>query len=1033
METNISGLACCLVAALLFANTWKGDFVYDDSRAIVSNEDLRPSSSWMDLWRHDFWGTRLDHAGSHQSWRPLCVLSFRLNYYWSGLNPKSYHIVNIALHSLVTLCLTLLVQPIVRRRWVRWIVSLAFAVHPIHCEAVASIVGRAELGAALHTLVALLAYRAHLKARGRRRRRRCQENTEATHHTKEERHQQQQDEEDEEDDEEKQKRIMGKKGKSLMESTSTRAHRNPFESRQSLLSLFIRRVTICCCWSHPLKKIQYRVTSSLTSASNNVHKRDQQQRRHHQPDDHHHGQQDGDELARNRWRSSEKKKTKKEEDETLKEKGSSGCCVYLWTSLTAAASAILWKETGMVAIPLCAVMELSQHIKVGPSRRQSPSNRQSSDRNHRHLVQERCENKTTMAYGNLTLLGVVWAGQLGLRMYMLGGESTAALPWFAAADNPVSRDASLLTRTLTFLHLPAFNFGLLLWPAWLSFDWSMDSISPVTRFNDPRNMATFLFYAGLAALLTKTLNQFKRQDGRAKHAKLMLTALSFLVLPFLPASNLFFYVGFVVAERVLYMPSIGFCLLLGAGLEKTMDLAQSKKWAGSIKRTKFIHLILTTCFGATLILWSVRTFQRNGDWSSEEQLYRSGIPINPAKAYGNLAAILAREHRQAEAEHAYRRALAHRPNMAETHFNLALLLQSQGRHQEASSSYLQSIHYRPNLAAAYLNLGLLLSKQPGQHEQAVHWLSACSQLDGSGVRDPQAHRHSQIQALVSWGQLELARGHPETSIQLYKQAIRRTPTNLQQVQLVYHSLAEAYQSVGNYPESERWFKAAVDQVRESHSRQQQQQQANARQQYKRTMKTASSGSEGLQTSRSDQVAAHLTYARFLAKNASRHDEAEQLFRQAQLMAPTDPAVYMLTGQFLLEASRPREAAEFFVRAAHLAPADFEAVFNAATTLREVKELDRAELFYRKAVQLRPNDVTVYRNLGALLHVKGQWREAEDNYQLALRLVPNDRITLTNLNRLHQLVAGRSKSRQQPNVNNNSSPLASQQATATTES
>lgn len=55
-----------------------------NSRAIVSNEDLRPSSSWMDLWSHDFWGTPLDHAGSHQSWRPLCVLSFRLNYFWSG-------------------------------------------------------------------------------------------------------------------------------------------------------------------------------------------------------------------------------------------------------------------------------------------------------------------------------------------------------------------------------------------------------------------------------------------------------------------------------------------------------------------------------------------------------------------------------------------------------------------------------------------------------------------------------------------------------------------------------------------------------------------------------------------------------------------------------------------------------------------------------------------------------------------------------------------------------------------------------------
>lgn len=38
------------------------------------------------------------------------------------------------------------------------------------------------------------------------------------------------------------------------------------------------------------------------------------------------------------------------------------------------------------------------------------------------------------------------------------------------------------------------------------------------------------------------------------------------ILPFLPASNLFFTVGFVLAERVLYIPSIGFCILVAMGL-----------------------------------------------------------------------------------------------------------------------------------------------------------------------------------------------------------------------------------------------------------------------------------------------------------------------------------------------------------------------------------------------------------------------------------------------------------------------------------
>lgn len=45
-----------------------------------------------------------------------------------------------------------------------------------------------------------------------------------------------------------------------------------------------------------------------------------------------------------------------------------------------------------------------------------------------------------------------------------------------------------------------------------------------------------------------------------------LLGLSWTVITFLPAANLFFPVGFVVAERVLYLPSMGFCLLLALGI-----------------------------------------------------------------------------------------------------------------------------------------------------------------------------------------------------------------------------------------------------------------------------------------------------------------------------------------------------------------------------------------------------------------------------------------------------------------------------------
>ena len=54
----------------------------------------------------------------------------------------------------------------------------------------------------------------------------------------------------------------------------------------------------------------------------------------------------------------------------------------------------------------------------------------------------------------------------------------------------------------------------------------------------------------------------------------LLAAVLLLLLPFLPASNLLFPVGFILAERVLYMPSVGYCMLLAHLTTVVDDTAQ---------------------------------------------------------------------------------------------------------------------------------------------------------------------------------------------------------------------------------------------------------------------------------------------------------------------------------------------------------------------------------------------------------------------------------------------------------------------------
>lgn len=78
------------LSTLPFIFSLNGDFVFDDSEAIVNNKDV-VSEDWFKLFYNDFWGANIKSNLSHKSYRPLTILSFRLlifhnsNIYFSGL------------------------------------------------------------------------------------------------------------------------------------------------------------------------------------------------------------------------------------------------------------------------------------------------------------------------------------------------------------------------------------------------------------------------------------------------------------------------------------------------------------------------------------------------------------------------------------------------------------------------------------------------------------------------------------------------------------------------------------------------------------------------------------------------------------------------------------------------------------------------------------------------------------------------------------------------------------------------------------
>jgi len=162
---DLIAFGTAFVAFLAFYNTLSADFVYDDSRAILQNDDLLATAPLTNLFTNDFWGTPLSHSGSHKSYRPLCSITFKFNALWSGFHPYSFHLVNVLLHSLATyLFVAFAKTTFPGSRSSVFFSAMIFALHPIHSEAVAGIVGRADILAGIFFLLALLAFKKHQKS-----------------------------------------------------------------------------------------------------------------------------------------------------------------------------------------------------------------------------------------------------------------------------------------------------------------------------------------------------------------------------------------------------------------------------------------------------------------------------------------------------------------------------------------------------------------------------------------------------------------------------------------------------------------------------------------------------------------------------------------------------------------------------------------------------------------------------------------------------------------------------------------------------
>ena len=153
--------AAVALGLLFYSNSLLNDFTYDDNAIVRENPRIRSLTNFREIWLTDWWFEKTADRpyvdpGRDRLYRPLTLFSFALNYALHESSPLGYHVANVLLHALVCWLVWCFARRLIDDDLIAGLAAVLFAVHPVHSEAVAGIVGRGEILAAGFMLAGLI-------------------------------------------------------------------------------------------------------------------------------------------------------------------------------------------------------------------------------------------------------------------------------------------------------------------------------------------------------------------------------------------------------------------------------------------------------------------------------------------------------------------------------------------------------------------------------------------------------------------------------------------------------------------------------------------------------------------------------------------------------------------------------------------------------------------------------------------------------------------------------------------------------------
>lgn len=317
---------------------------------------------------------------------------------------------------------------------------------------------------------------------------------------------------------------------------------------------------------------------------------------------------------------------------------------------------------------------------------------------------------------NASILGVlagVLVGYVALRLAVLG--------WVETDPAPYLRGLSTADRLATAVRLWPEYLRLMFWPVDLSAEWGPDALRPAT-WGEPLVWIGLLLGAALGAVAWMSW----------KSDRWIGAGVLWFVIAVLPVSQAVVPVGFLLAERTLYLPSVALAFLIPPAV------AALRKYPAQLSQS------LATA-GAIVLLLGLRTWTRTPTWESTNTVFEQMVRDHPNLwiVHWQAGELLVRGGRAEEAVAWYERA-GQKVNFYHPGINVAYasILLDLGHLDPAEALLRRTLSIKPRLPAVRMHLGSVLV-QRGRFREALAVLSPDS-VEGAdaGMRARLAHRRA---------------------------------------------------------------------------------------------------------------------------------------------------------------------------------------------------------------------------------------------------------------------------------------------------